>query len=259
MRVRLADVTLRRVGEAAARRVRAIPDVVAWHGPAGRAARARLAEYRERHRGERAFVLGNGPSLARTDLGRLAGEVTFGANRIYLAHRPTYFTCVNELVLEQFAGDIRALACPKFLNWNRRGLFGDEPFVALGLGLQDSFVPDPARRLCSGGTVTFVALQLAYYMGFREVVLLGVDHRFVEKGTPNRTETRTQAEDRDHFHAGYFPKGSKWQLPDLRRSELAYAMARRAFERDGRRIIDATIDGACRVFARAALDDVVKA
>jgi hypothetical protein len=258
VRVRLADVTLRRIGEAALRRARAIPDVVAWYGPSGRNARERLARFRDLHRGERAFVLGNGPSLARTDLARIAGAVTFGANRIYLAHQPTYFTCVNELVLEQFAGEIRALACPKFLNWNRRQLFGDDPFVSLALGLSDRFVPDPTQQLCSGGTVTFVALQLAYYMGFREVVLLGVDHRFVDRGTPNRTETRTQTVDANHFHASYFPQGSKWQLPDLRRSELAYESARRAFERDGRRIVDATIDGACRVFERAAFEDVVK-
>lgn len=238
--------------------MRAIPDVIAWHGSAGRAARERLARFRDRHRGERAFVLGNGPSLARTDLGRIAGAVTFGANRIYLAHQPTYFVCVNELVLEQFASEIRLLSCPRFLNWNRRRLFGDDPFVSLDLGLADTFVTDPARRLCSGGTVTFVALQLAYYMGFREVVLLGVDHRFADKGTPNRTETRTEAVDANHFHAGYFPKGSKWQLPDLRRSELAYAMARRAFERDGRRIVDATIDGACTVFEKVAYEDVVR-
>lgn len=257
LRLRLSDLTARRVGEALVRRARALPDLAAWYGPAGRAARARLAQFRDRHRGERAYVLGNGPSLARTDLGRLAGAVTFGANRIYLAHQPTYLVCVNELVLEQFASDIRALPCPKFLAWNRRQLFGDEPFVSLALSLADRFVGDPTRQLCSGGTVTFVALQLAYYMGFREVVLLGVDHRFVDTGTPNRTETRTQTVDHNHFHAAYFPQGSKWQLPDLRRSELAYAAARRAFERDGRRIVDATIDGACTVFEKAAFADVV--
>ena len=258
MRVRLADVTLRRLGEAVTRRVRAIPDVLAWYGRSGRAARERIARFRDCHRGKRAFVLGNGPSLAKTDLARIAGEVTFGANRIYLAHIPTYLTCVNELVLEQFRDEIRALDCPKFLNWNRRQLFDDDPFVALELGLTDSFVTDATRQLSSGGTVTFVALQLAYYMGFREVVLLGVDHRFVDKGTPNRTETRTESVDQNHFHASYFPKGSKWQLPDLRRSELAYEKARRAFERDGRRIVDATIDGACTVFEKASFDDVVR-
>ncbi len=203
-------------------------------------------------------MLGNGPSLARTDLARLAGEVTFGANRIYLAHQPSYFVCVNELVLEQFRDDIRGLAMPKFLNWNRRQLFAPPAmFVSLGLGLEDAFGSDPTRTIASGGTVTFVALQLAYFMGFRDVTLLGVDHQFVDQGTPNRTETRTAAVDANHFHPAYFPQGSKWQLPDLRRSELAYTAARRAFERDGRRIRDATLGGHCPVFEKVALADVL--
>jgi hypothetical protein len=257
MRARISELTPRRVGEAVVRRLRAVPDRVAWYLPSGRANRARLAAYRDRHRGERCYVLGNGPSLARTDLARLAGAVTFGANRIYLAHQPTYLTCINELVLEQFRDDIARLPCPKFLNWNRRQLFDDAHFVCLGLGLADDFATDVTQPLASGGTVTFVALQLAYFMGFHEVVLLGVDHAFADTGTPNRTETRTAAVDANHFHPSYFPQGSKWQLPDLRRSELAYAAARRAFERAGRRIVDATIDGKCPVFERVRFEEVV--
>jgi hypothetical protein len=256
VRVRFSELTPRRVGEALARRVRAVPDRLAWLGPAGRANRARLTAFRDKHRGERCYVLGNGPSLAKTDLGRLR-DVTFGANRIYLLHQPTYFTCVNELVLEQFQGDIAALPCPTFLNWDRRGLFGDRAqYVCLAMGLEDRFGADVTEPIASGGTVTFVALELAYYMGFHEVVLLGVDHSFVDKGTPNRTETRTASVDANHFHPSYFPQGSKWQLPDLHRSELAYARAREAFERAGRRIVDATIGGQCPVFVRARFVEV---
>ena len=256
MRARLSELTPRRIGEALLRRVRAVPDRVAWYGPRGRANRDRLATYRDKHRGERCFVLGNGPSLAKTDLSRLR-DVTFGANRIYLVHQPTYLTCVNELVLEQFRDDIAKLACPKFLNWDRRQLFDNAMYVCLALGLADNFDGDVTAPIASGGTVTFVALQLAYFMGFREVILLGVDHAFVDRGTPNKTETRTAAADTNHFHPSYFPQGSKWQLPDLHRSELAYAAARRAFERAGRRIIDATLDGKCPVFERARFDEVV--
>jgi hypothetical protein len=107
--------------------------------------------------------------------------------------------------------------------------------------------------------VTFVALQLAYHMGFREVILLGLDHRFSAKGRPNRVAIRPDSPDRDHFHPDYFPKGARWQLPDLRRSELAYAEARTAFENDGRRIVDATPDGGCTVFERRDLQQLFAA
>ena len=102
-----------------------------------------------------------------------------------------------------------------------------------------------------------VALQLAYFMGFSEVILIGVDHNFVEKGTPNKTEVRTAETDQSHFHPQYFPRGVRWQLPDLQRSEQAYALARAAFERAGRKILDATVGGRCPVFERVAYEKVV--
>jgi hypothetical protein len=192
------------------------------------------------------------------DLSALAGVPTFGMNRIYLLFDrlqfvPTYYVAVNELVLEQFARDIEALPMERYLNWNRRSLFsphGTIAFLSLRFGLRDRFATDVRHPIDSGGTVTFVALQLAYHMGFREVILLGLDHRFSAVGTPNRVEIRPDSPDRDHFHPDYFPKGVLWQLPDLRRSELAYAEARTAFENDGRRIVDATPGGGCTVFER---------
>ncbi|MCI0854684.1 MAG: hypothetical protein J4N91_09695, partial [Chloroflexi bacterium] len=60
--------------------------------------------YRDRHRGERCFVIGNGPSLKQTDLSLLKEEFTFGMNRIYmifaeLGFSTTYFLAINTLVI----------------------------------------------------------------------------------------------------------------------------------------------------------------
>jgi hypothetical protein len=270
MRFRAAELTPQRVLAAVRRRVRDVPDLVRWYAPTAETRRNRelLERHRDRHRGERCFVIGNGPSLAKMDLAPLARERTFGMNRIYLlfdkmGFTPTYYTCINELVLEQFHDEIDALDLPKFLNWNRRTLFpgaaGTTAFVrtALGLRSSDTFERDATRSLSSGGTVTMVALQLAYFMGFSEVILIGVDHNFVEKGTPNKTEVRTAETDQSHFHPQYFPRGVRWQLPDLQRSEQAYALARAAFERAGRKILDATVGGRCPVYERVAYEKVV--
>jgi hypothetical protein len=118
------------------------------------------------------------------------------------------------------------------------------------LSITDGFTTDFRRPLYGGGTVTYVALQIAYLMGFSEVILIGVDHSFADKGTPNKVETRQTETDVNHFHPNYFPKGVKWQLPDLRRSELAYELANRVFENDGRKILDATVSGKCPVFKK---------
>ncbi|HTX92070.1 MAG TPA: hypothetical protein VMC09_12725, partial [Anaerolineales bacterium] len=115
---------------------------------------------------------------------------------------------------------------------------------------------DVTRPIYGGGTVTFAALQLAYYMGFETVILIGVDHNFVDRGTPNTTVLRTSDRDENHFHPDYFPAGSKWQLPDLRRSEIAYEIARQAYERSGRQILDATVDGHCQVFEKVEFESL---
>ena len=149
-RLEAGEVTLRRVYEAAVRRVWEVPHTLAWHAPTvtARENRRRLAGFRGRHAGQRCFIIGNGPSLNRMDLVRLKEEFSFGLNRIYLLFEripfvPTYFVCVNELVLDQFAGEMCGLRMPKFLNWNRRKHFDrrDETaaFVKLRLGFLDGF------------------------------------------------------------------------------------------------------------------------
>lgn len=249
------------------RRVRDVPEHLAWRrSPIAIANRQRLESYRNRYAGQRCFVLANGPSLAKINVAALANEFTISMNRAYLLYEqwgfvPSAYVCVNELVIEQFAADIAGLRTAKFVNFNRRDCFDthDEQmsFLRFGLHLNDYFERDATKVLASGGTVTFACLQLAFFMGFADVILVGLDHSFAETGTPNRTVVRQTERDESHCHPDYFPKGVKWQLPDLHRSEIAYALAREAFERDGRRILDATIDGKCQVFPKVRFDSLL--
>ena len=265
MRVALSEISFNRLAEAAARRVAAVPTAVSWMASREATdARRYLAGFQGIHVGERCYVLANGPSLNAVPVEVFRDATTFSMNRAYLMYdawgfQPSYYVAINDLVLEQFAPDIRRLPMPKFVTYRHRRLFDNVPNVGLvhtRMSLVDRFRGTPLNGLSTGGTVTYVALQLAYFMGFHEVVLLGLDHRFSARGTPNKTETRIEDEDKDHMHPSYFPKGIKWQLPDLTRSEVAYARARAAFEADGRRIIDATIDGACTIFEKASIDSL---
>ena len=218
-----------------------------------------LAGFHNLHQGQRCFILGNGPSLRKTDLSLLEGEVTFGMNRIYLlfpemGFSTTYFVSINTLVLEQCAEDIRALEMPKFVTWRSRQWLSDDPgaiFLDTDYTPPATFSPDVRRRVFEGSTVTYVALQLAFHMGFDEVILIGVDHNFTTKGPANETVI-SQGDDPNHFAPNYFGKGFRWQLPDLEASEQAYSLARDAFQADGRRVLDATIDGKLTVFPKVA-------
>ncbi|HSF82392.1 MAG TPA: 6-hydroxymethylpterin diphosphokinase MptE-like protein [Anaerolineales bacterium] len=215
-----------------------------------------LAALKDIHRGQRAFIIGNGPSLKQTDLSRLKSEFTFGMNRFYmlfpeLGFNTSYFLTVNSLVIEQCAQDIRCLPLPKFLSWRSRSLIQPTPDTIFlhTTYAGPKFATDARGRLWEGATVTYVALQLAFHMGFEQVILIGVDHSFVTQGQPNTTVV-SQGNDPNHFHANYFGKGFRWQLPDLETSEQAYRMAHLAYQRAGRQVLDATIGGKLTVFPK---------
>ncbi len=221
---------------------------------------ARLAEWKDRCRGQRAFIIGNGPSLNQTELSKLKGEFTFGLNRIFLMFPKLGFntSClvsVNDLVIEQSLRQIMALPIPVFLSWRSHRFFDPSsaesslPIFLYTTYESPTFALDARGRLWESATVTYVALQLAYHMGFGQVILIGVDHNFASKGQANK-EVVSQGDDPNHFSTAYFGKGFRWQLPDLDMSEVGYCLAREAYARDGREVLDATVGGKLTVFPK---------
>jgi len=216
----------------------------------------RLASFKDKHKGERCFIIGNGPSLKKTDVSKLKKEYTFGMNRVYLAFpdwgfATTYFVSINDLVIEQCVEEIRAQQMPKFLSWrSRKHISPTEDTVFLHTTYTGpKFSRDVRKRVWEGATVTYVAMQLAFYMGFERVILIGVDHYYKSKGAPHTTVV-SQRDDPDHFDTSYFGKGFRWQLPDLDTSERAYHLARKTYQEEGREILDATIGGKLTVFPK---------
>ena len=223
--------------------------------PRYRASIRRIVAMKDKHQGERCFIIGNGPSLRNTNLSLLKGEVTFGMNRIYLLFDQlgfvtTYYVAVNKLVIEQCAREIASLTCPKFISWHARDEIDfttDMMFLHSRGG--PTFYTDISKGIWEGATVTYVAMQIAYYLGFQKVILVGVDHSFATQGKPH-TAVVSQGNDPNHFTPHYFGKGFRWQLPDLETSELAYRIAKYQFEIRDREIVDATVDGKLQVFRK---------
>ncbi len=239
----------------AVRRLPQLPE--AYLHPWRRASIGRLRTFKDIHKGRRAFIIGNGPSLKQTDLSRLENEFTFGLNRIYLlfpelGFSTTYFVSINDLVIEQCVGELAALTIPKFIAWHAHRYFKTFPDNLMFLYTTytgPGFAPDMTRRVWEGATVTNVALQLAFYMGFEQVILVGVDHNFASKGDANKTVVST-GDDPNHFSVNYFGRGFRWQLPDLDTSEIGYRNARAAYHKAGRKVLDATVGGKLTVFPK---------
>ena len=223
--------------------------------PDAMASRRRLRAFKNAHQGERCFIIGNGPSLKSTDLSLLRNEVTFGLNRIYLmfdeiGFETTYHVAVNKLVVEQTADEISALSMPSFLSWHSREMLDFSPSTTYLRSIHRGgprFFTDIENGMWEGATVTYVAMQIAFYMGFSKVILIGVDHSFQTKGKPHQTVV-SPGDDPNHFSPKYFGEGFRWQLPDLETSELAYRIANHTFKSSGREIVDATIGGKLDVF-----------
>lgn len=217
----------------------------------------RLATFRDRHAGQRCFILGNGPSLNHTDLSLLRNEVTFGLNRIYMhfaamGFSTTYHVAVNELVVAQCSADIARLPMPKFVGWHCRDLVKPSSathFLYTRGGLRSWFFTDVTEGCWEGSTVTMVALQLAFHMGFSEAILVGVDHSYEFDGKPH-AEVTSEGADPNHFDAQYFGKGFRWHLPDLEGSEMSYRVADFVYRQHGRRVTDATVGGKLTVFPK---------
>ena len=241
--------------------LRRIPELpAAYLHPWRRESIKRLAESKDIHKGKRAFIIGNGPSLKQTDLSKLKNEIMFCMNRFYLAFSElgftaTYLCITNDLVVEQFVDDINALTLPKFIAWRSHRHFSDQlpisqmPTFVYTTYTGPRFTGDVRGRVWEGATVTNLALQVAFHMGIEKAILIGVDHNFTDKGQANQIVV-SSGDDPNHFDPRYFGKGIKWQLPDLDTSEIGYAFAREAYLKAGREVVDATIGGKLTIFPK---------
>jgi hypothetical protein len=191
------------------------------------------------------------------NLSFLKNEITIGLNKIYLGFNefkfyPRYYVAINRKVIQQSQEEIKQLNCVKFIGNHSAKLIPED-----GLTYHIN-TTNPSKRFCTditqgvheGWTVTYAALQIAYYLGFQKIIIIGMDHDFSYIGKPNE-EHVLKGDDVNHFCTNYFGHGQKWDNPDLEHSEESYQIAKTVFEKDNRQIIDATLNGCCHVFEKA--------
>ena len=230
------------------------------------ASRKRIIDGKTDHLGQKAVILCNGPSLNKVNFDDLAasGTFTFGLNKINLLFkrsdfRPSVIVAVNPHVIEQNAEFYNRTDIPLFLDsvgrkWIK---FNKNVHFLHSFRTSGMFARDCSISINQGYTVTYVAMQLAFHMGFKDVALVGCDHSFATKGPANKTVIAGK-EDPNHFDPNYFVGGVKWQLPDITASELHYEVARDTFERYGRKIVNCTEGGRLEVFERRSLNEFLQ-
>ncbi len=235
----------------------------------------RLADVAGHCAGRRAFIVGNGLSLAAMDLGPLAGEVTFAFNGAWrLRDRgrliPTVHLVEDRLVAEEEAEHLATLDPVTLLVLPKDHADVIPPGRGrLHLPVTWSYY-DPLRpprepgfttdatdgRLHAGQSVAYLALQLAFVMGCDPVVLLGIDldYRLPPSARVARHVVTSTAADPNHFDPGYFGPGRRWHLPKTDRMLVAFRRAARVYADHGRRLVNATPGGRLTGVARVPYD-----
>lgn len=220
---------------------------------------ARVSILENRHKGQTAVLVCNGPSLLKVDFSLVRNQITVGLNKIYLGFRrfrfyPRYYVAINRLVIEQNSADISRITCAKFIPTHLVSALSSPAPTLFGINTlspTEHFYRDIAKGVNEGSTVTYAALQICYYLGFSKVVIIGLDHSFQSSGPAHKVDILRE-DDRNHFDPEYF-KNQSWNYPDLKTSEESYRTARAYYEADGRRIIDCTIEGCCNIFEKGDL------
>jgi|GEM_PF-1177772 len=230
----------------------------------------RIKKLHNIHAGERVFIVGNGPSLNKIDLSKLKDEYSFAVNGIFYktketGYRPNYYVVEDTSVMRENIAEIKAYEVEKkffptiytdihpaddntyFFKMNRGFYEPKSPNYCV-----PRFSTDFSQRAFCGQSVTIINLQLAFYMGFTEVYLIGMDFSYI---IPDNFERKgdiitSTDDDPNHFHPDYFGKGKTWKDPKLDRVLANYEMAKLAYETSGRKIYNATVGGKLEIFER---------
>jgi len=166
-----------------------------------------LKDFKNRHDGERAFLIGNGPSLSATPLCLLQNEYTFGVNSISFIYedtpwRPSYYvygsgTDYTKKKFESYMKTVN-LGIPCFISNDNREFFGEKhnihyytkkdigvDNVSKGTEIRKKAIKneeisslwseDIKQYIYRTSGILYVTAQIASYMGFDKLYLLGCD------------------------------------------------------------------------------------
>lgn len=221
--------------------------------------------------GKRCFILGNGPSLTVDDLNKLKNEDTFAFNRIYSMFdrtdwRPTYYMCVDVGVLGMNLPSIEKLELPNIIlsdiarksvknqTPNIHYLYDLSKFKINRWGFDPPYISeDVSDHCCFCFTVTYDAIQLAIYMGYSEIYLLGVDHNYSVKVDSKGHVTKDESI-RDYFEG---LEKTAITAMNYEATTAAFEAARKYCDEHGITIRNATRGGKLEAFERVDFDSLV--
>ena len=229
-----------------------------------------LKRYKDMCKGKRIFVIGNGPSLTIEDLNTLHmhQEICIASNMLHRAYAQTDFRADFYVMSDQ---DAIEMSRESLKNIPGHLLIGDgyhlerPDYVVEGVQYYHDrwlayfpnypkFSEDFSEGLYRGGTIIYSDLQLAAYLGAKEIYLLGIDHSY----------SKNIDDQGNHFIKGYYSEEEQKALKGRYHSALyeidnaskAFETAERYSRTHGFRIYNGTRGGKLEIFERVDFDSL---
>ncbi|WP_417484656.1 6-hydroxymethylpterin diphosphokinase MptE-like protein [Maricaulis salignorans] len=242
----------------------------------------RIAKLWNKHKGKRGFVIGNGPSLGQMDLTKLKDEVTIGSNGIFLKFKEmgfhtTYFTMEDIQQVEDRRDQLAEVKGPvKIYGLHNSYAIKkvDEDTLFANVAVESyptknrwkefypGFSTDFANIVYLGSTITYINLQLAFFLGLNPVYIIGCDHSYGPLAkvyppgkiriTPEVFEMLKEA----HFIDNYHKVGGTFGIPYVSYQEDAYKRALEVFRGSGREVFNAGENSKLDIFPRVNFDSL---
>lgn len=235
---------------------------------------AQLRNFHDKHKGEKCFVIGNGPSLTIEDLDAIcqSGFVSFASNMIFGCYdktkwRPEYYFIIDGIGISETFRERKTLEyvaqnCQYFFSRSSSELaqwVQEIPNLILfkavlsNLTGEFGFSSDCSEKVYTGYTVTYAMLQMAVYMGFKEIYLLGMDHSFsVERGKDGKVVEKKNVRN----HSEIIKNDRLWGVSEIEEVTKAYMAAKAYADAHNVKIMNATRGGKLEVFERINIDQL---
>lgn len=217
-------------------------------------------------KGKRCFIIGNGPSLEIEDLEKLKDEDCFAANEIYKLYdrtdwRPTYYVVMDRYtkaspeIIENMRCEIMYLG-DYYCRYNkvlRQDIICLHQHVSFN---SDTYIvsDDISRSVTISPTVSLVSMQIAAYMGYSEIYLLGFDHSYSYEFDNDGSVISTGIKDAHFFKDDV----AEDIIADVNGMTKAYMSFRVFANRKGIVVQNVTRGGKLEVFERTSIDSLFK-
>lgn len=222
----------------------------------------------DKYVGKRCFIICNGPSLKAEDLEKIHknNDFSFASNKIdkifpHTSWRPTFYSVIDESFQYSLLGTMNKIpAQTKFFRKESyittRKVRGN--CVWMNTDGDRSLLDNPrfsdncAEVVYTIATVTYVLFELAVYMGFRELYIIGCDNSY---GLEKKKDGTIVNHGTESYFAGSNPNdkkliGATWEM------NIAYEYARQFADEHGIKIYNATRGGHLEAFERVDFDSL---